>query len=47
MERKFGFDKITNLVKSDIAPDGPGVGGDYDAPLGHMERYWDTRVRSG
>jgi len=44
MERKFGFDKITNLVKSDIAPDSPEAGGDYesvgDAPLGRMERYW-------
>jgi hypothetical protein len=44
MERKFGFDKIMNLIKSDIAPDSPGAGGEYenvgDAPLGRMERYW-------
>ena len=54
MERKFGFDKIMNLIKSDIAPDSPGAGGDYenvgDAPLGRMERYWklmSDRVEEG
>ena len=54
MERKFGFDKITNLVKSDIAPDSPEAGGDYesvgDAPLGRMEQYWklmSDRIEEG
>lgn len=54
MERKFGFDQITNLAKSDIAADSPGTGGDYEsmgwAPLGRMERYWklmSDRVEDG
>jgi hypothetical protein len=51
MGRKFGFDKIANLAKSDVAPVSPGAGGDYesvgDAPLGRMKRYWDSRVRLG
>ena len=54
MERKFGFDKITNLVKSDIAANSPGTGGDYEsvgeAPLGRTERYWklmSDRVEDG
>jgi RimJ/RimL family protein N-acetyltransferase len=44
MEQKFGFNQITNLVKSEIAADSPGTGGDFEsvgeAPLGKMERYW-------
>jgi Acetyltransferase (GNAT) domain len=54
IERKLGFEKITNLVKSDIAPGSPGAGGDYksvgDVPLGRMERYWklmSDRVEEG
>jgi RimJ/RimL family protein N-acetyltransferase len=51
MERKFGFDKITNLVKSDITQDSPGIGGDYEsmgnAPLGPDGAVLDTHVRSG
>jgi len=54
IERKLGFEKITNLVKSDIAPGSPGARGDYksvgDAPLGWMERYWkltSDRVEEG
>lgn len=54
MKRKFEFDKITNLVKSDIGLGSLGTGGDYesvgDAPLGQMERYWklmSDRVEEG
>ena len=51
IECNFGFDKIRNLVKSDIAPDGPKAGGGYesvgDASLGRMKRYWKLYVRSG
>lgn len=54
MERKFEFDHITNLVKSDIAADSPGTGGDHEsvgsAQLGRVERYWklmSDRVEEG
>ena len=54
MERKFAFDRITNLVKSDILVESPGTGGDYEsvceAPLGRTERYWklmSDRVEDG
>ena len=41
MERKFEFDNITNLIKSDIGSDSPGTGEDYES-VGdaRMERYW-------
>jgi hypothetical protein len=43
MERRFGFDKITNLIGSDVGPDSPGTRGDCesvrDVALRRIERY--------
>ena len=51
IERKFGFDKITNLVKSDIALDSPKAGGDLrqrgPCTFGPDGVVLETDVRSG